>query len=62
MLIKKASDIRYSEVTPKHLFINRRRFLTGTAAARFTLVIAVLLSYRLIHSIVPITPVPRAVR
>jgi len=33
MLIKKASDIRYSEVTPKHLFINRRKFLTGTAAA-----------------------------
>jgi len=33
MLIKKASDIRYSEVTPKHLFMNRRKFLTGTAAA-----------------------------
>jgi len=33
MLIKKASDIRYSEVTPKHLFMNRRKFLAGTAAA-----------------------------
>jgi len=33
-----------------------------TVPQRFALVIAVLLSYRLIHSIVPFAPVPRAVR
>src|SRR6201997_3246405 len=38
MLIKKAPDIRSSEITPKNLYLNRRRFLagavvTGAAAA-----------------------------
>jgi len=33
MLIKKPSDIRYSEVTPKYLYMNRRNFLAGAAAA-----------------------------
>src|ERR1700730_11369926 len=33
MLIKKAPDMRYSEVTPKHLYMNRRNFLAGAAAA-----------------------------
>ena len=33
MLIKKAVDIRYSEVTPKALYFNRRKFLAGVPAA-----------------------------
>ena len=33
MLIKKSSDIPYSEVTPRSVYLNRRRFLTTTAAA-----------------------------
>jgi methionine sulfoxide reductase catalytic subunit len=33
MLIKKAADIRYSEVTPKALYFNRRKFLAGIPAA-----------------------------
>ena len=38
MLIKKGDDIRWSEVTPKSLYVNRRKFLaaaamTGAAAA-----------------------------
>jgi methionine sulfoxide reductase catalytic subunit len=33
MLIRKPSDLRYSDVTPKGLYLNRRRFLAaGTAA------------------------------
>src|SRR5438309_7476301 len=31
MLIKKAEDIRSSEITPPDLYLNRRKFLTGTA-------------------------------
>src|SRR2546427_12631484 len=33
MLIKKPSDIPYSEVTPKSVYMNRRNFLAGVAAA-----------------------------
>jgi sulfoxide reductase catalytic subunit YedY len=33
MLIKKADDIRSSEITPKSLYLNRRRFLAGAAMA-----------------------------
>src|SRR6266849_5988332 len=33
MLIRKASDIRYSEITPKSLYLNRRAFLAGVPAA-----------------------------
>lgn len=33
MLIKKADDIRSSEITPKGLYFNRRRFLAGAAIA-----------------------------
>src|SRR5215217_6782731 len=33
MLIHKAADIRYSEITPKDLFLNRRAFLAGVPAA-----------------------------
>ena len=33
MLIKKPADIRYSEVTPKDVCLNRRKFLTGVPAA-----------------------------
>ena len=33
MLIAKPTDIRYSEVTPKSLYLNRRKFLAGIPAA-----------------------------
>jgi len=33
MLIKKPGDIPYSEVTPKSVYMNRRNFLAGVAAA-----------------------------
>jgi len=33
MLIKTSADIPYSEVTPKSLYVNRRRFLAGVPAA-----------------------------
>jgi len=33
MLIKKAEDIRPSEITPKDLYMNRRKFLAATALA-----------------------------
>jgi len=33
MLIKKPSDIPYSEITPKAVYMNRRKFLAGVAAA-----------------------------
>ncbi len=33
MLIKKPEDIRYSEVTPKSIYWNRRKFLAGIPAA-----------------------------
>ena len=33
MLIKNAAGIAYSEVTPKDVYINRRRFLAGMPAA-----------------------------
>jgi methionine sulfoxide reductase catalytic subunit len=32
MLIRKPADLGYSNVTPKHLYINRRRFLAGGSA------------------------------
>ena len=33
MLIKKAADLRYSEVTPKSVYLNRRKFLAAAPAA-----------------------------
>jgi sulfoxide reductase catalytic subunit YedY len=33
MLIKKAEDIRSSEITSKNLYLNRRKFLAGAAVA-----------------------------
>jgi len=33
MLIQKPADIRYSEVTPRKLYLDRRKFLTGIPAA-----------------------------
>ena len=33
MLIKKQLDVRYSEITPKQLYLNRRKFLTGAVVA-----------------------------
>ena len=33
MLIKKSPDLRYSDVTPKSLYLNRRKFLAGVPAA-----------------------------
>src|SRR5580692_7689705 len=32
MLIRKPSDLRDSDVTPKQMYVNRRRFLTGSLA------------------------------
>jgi len=33
MLIRKSADLlRYSDITPKHLYVNRRRFLAGSLA------------------------------
>ena len=32
MLIRKPSDLRYSDVTPKRDYLNRRRFITGSLA------------------------------
>jgi len=32
MLIRKPDDLRYSDVTPKPLYVNRRRFLAGSIA------------------------------
>ncbi len=33
MLIRRAADIRYSEITPKSLYLNRRAFLGGLPVA-----------------------------
>ena len=33
MLIKKPADLRYSDVTPKEMYLNRRKFLTAVPAA-----------------------------
>ena len=33
MLIKKAAGLRHSDVTPRHAYLNRRRFLTALPAA-----------------------------
>ena len=33
MLIEKPADLRYSEVTPKSVYLNRRKFLAGVPAA-----------------------------
>src|SRR5271163_653139 len=33
MIIRKASDLRYSDVTPKQLYMDRRRFVTAGSAA-----------------------------
>src|SRR5260370_24417808 len=32
MPIRKPADLRYSDVTPKHLYVNRRRFLAAGSA------------------------------
>ena len=33
MLIKKPADVLYSEITPKHIYMNRRKFLAAVPAA-----------------------------
>jgi sulfoxide reductase catalytic subunit YedY len=38
MLIKRSPDIRYSEITRKHLYLNRRTFLAGLPVAGAALV------------------------
>jgi len=40
MLIKRRGDIRSSEITPQSLYMNRRKFLIGTAAAGTALLAA----------------------
>src|SRR6478672_11449063 len=42
MLIKRAADIRYSEVTDKKLYLNRREFLGATAATTAAIAAGVL--------------------
>ena len=32
MLIRKPADLRYSDITPKQVYVNRRRFLAGSLA------------------------------
>ena len=32
MLVKKAPDLKYSEITPKKLYLNRRQFIAGSTA------------------------------
>jgi sulfoxide reductase catalytic subunit YedY len=33
MLIKRPADLKYSDITPREVYLNRRRFLAGVAAA-----------------------------
>jgi len=33
MLIKKPADLRYSDITPRSVYLNRRRFLAGLPVA-----------------------------
>jgi methionine sulfoxide reductase catalytic subunit len=33
MIIRRRPDLQYSDVTPKHVYVNRRRFLAGAGAA-----------------------------
>ena len=33
MLIKRPADLKYSDITPKEIYLNRRKFLAGAAAA-----------------------------
>ena len=40
MLIQKPADLRYSDVTPKEVYLNRRRFMGAGAAALGTLALA----------------------
>ena len=35
MLVRKASDLGYSDITPKSIYLNRRKFLAGIPAAFF---------------------------
>ena len=49
MLIKKAADIRSSEITPKSLYLNRRKFLAGAAMAGAAAVTGI----RLAETVVP---------
>jgi methionine sulfoxide reductase catalytic subunit len=52
MLIKKAEDLRSSEITPKDLYLNRRKFLAGAVAASAAAVAGVGLSEILSPSVV----------
>jgi len=49
MLIKKTADIRSSEITPKNLYLNRRKFLAGAAMAGAAAVTGI----RLAETVVP---------
>jgi sulfoxide reductase catalytic subunit YedY len=40
MLIKKAPDIRSSEITPREVYLNRRKFMTGVGAAGATILVS----------------------
>jgi sulfoxide reductase catalytic subunit YedY len=52
MLIKKAEDIRWSEVTPKSLYLNRRKFLADAAMAGAALAAGVALKEAVSPSVI----------
>ena len=33
MLIKRPADLKYSDITPREVYLNRRKFLAGAAVA-----------------------------
>ena len=53
MLIKRAADIRSSEITEKKLYLNRREFLGATAATTAAVAAGVLGTEALVHAATP---------
>src|SRR5580704_16250020 len=53
MLIKRAADIRSSEITDKKLYLNRRQFMAVTAATTAAAAAGVLGSEALVHAAAP---------
>src|SRR3954452_19132114 len=53
MLIKRAADIRSSEITDKKLYLNRREFLGATAATTAAVAAGVLGTEAFVHAATP---------
>jgi nitrous oxide reductase len=53
MLIKRAADIRSSEITDKKLYLNRRQFMAAAAATTAAAAAGVLGSEALVHAAAP---------